>query len=239
MQLADIITAISNLLDEDGVRRPESTLTATVNDGYRIVSVITQACEHSTSYRASAGSLISTLPVDLYTPVSVYYEGSRLYPTRLPDLYELEPTWLTTASGTPLYYTTIGTLTESPQLWLYPPPSAAGTVRMTYASVPGPLAYNSDVPEFPREHHYTLVWWAYAWELLKERSALLANKSFQIYNKFLEDATALQQYVYRRTPDRDWMSPPLDAEAVRRKMVSIEQALVRQPGTIEQQVMQQ
>lgn len=239
MQLTNIIATVNDLLDEDGVRRPVATITDTVNDGYRLISVLTQACEHSVSYLSNTGSFVSPLPIDFYSAVSVYFNSTRLYPVRFPDLAELDPAWMTTAAGTPLYYTTVGALTPTPQLWLYPAPLAVGTVRLTYAAVPGPLLNGPDVPEFPREHHYTLVWWSYAWELLKERPAILANKAFQTLAKFLENVSALQQYVYRRTPDRDWVSPPIDAEAVRRKMFNLEQAIVKSASSIETQALTQ
>lgn len=266
MQLSDILAAANDLLDEDGVRRTTAALTDTVNLGYRTVAVVTQSCEATRSWRASSNSLVSPLPADFYTAVAVYYNGTRLYPVRMADLDDLNPNWLkcTTVTGayfdvgyfevgysadgtvssypyagTPLYYTTTGAMTGSPMLWLYPPPDTSGTIKMTYATVPNALVYEADTPAFPREHHYVLVWWAYAWELLKERGALLANKAYQTYARFVEDATALQQYVYRRTPDRDWVSPPLDMEAVRRKMVNLEQILQKVPAGTEAQAMRQ
>jgi hypothetical protein len=145
---------------------------------------------------------------------------------------------MSASTGTPLYYTTVGALTSNPQLWLYPAPTTVGTIRLTYAAVPGPLQNDADVPEFPRDHHYVLVWWTYAWELLKERGAILANKAYQTFIRFVEENASLQQYIYRRTPDRDWVSPPLDAEAVRRKMFNLEQALTKAPS-VEEQVLGQ
>ncbi len=94
---------------------------------------------------------------------------------------------------------------------------------------------DTDVPKIPQEYHYVLVQYAYAWELLKERGPLLANKAYREFTKFVTQVNELQSIVYRRAPDRDWQMIPWDLEAVRRKMFSIETPPVQAPKTSDTQ----
>lgn len=225
MQLGEMLTALGTLLDEDGIRRADATMTSSLNEGYRLIAVLTQACELTHTARLNASTYAYSLPVDFFTAVAVRVDGVRLYPTRLADLDEASPTWLTDATSAPTYYTTTGALSPLPQMWFYPRPTALSTLQMTYAAVPDPMVMDSDIPRLPSGHHYTVLWYAYGWELLKERGAYLANKAYQTFVRFADELNALQSYVYRRTPDRDWVTPPLDAEAVRRKLRNIEQIM--------------
>lgn len=228
MQLHELRSLLYRLLDEDGVRRPNSVLDATLNDGYRMAALISQACEITTSFNYNASQHFCPLPTDFFVPLRVTLDGTRLYPVRQGDLDLLDEGWLSAAVGDALYYFTVGALTPTPQLWAYPRPAATSRVQLTYAAMPKRLQMEGDIPRFPANHHYCIVLWGYAWELMKERGALFANKAYRVFMQFVQDVNELQKFIYRRTPDRDWQMHPWEAEAVRKKLMSLEQALTPQ-----------
>jgi hypothetical protein len=223
MQLSELRDLLLRLLDEDGVRRPDSVLNATLNDGYQMSSILSQGCEVTKTFTYNDSLHFAYLPADFFVPTSVYFDGSRVSPIRIGDLDFLESQWMETAPGDPLYYFTQGALLSSPQLWLYPRPAVQGRVKLTYSIMPQRLGEDADTPRLPAEHHYLLVLWSYTWELLKERGALLANKAFRVFMQYMDQLNSLQSYVYRRTPDRDWQMLPWDMEAMRRKLLNFEQ----------------
>ena len=222
MQLSELRNLLSRLLDEDGVRRPESVLNATLNDGYQMSSLLSQGCEVTKTFTYNQDYHFTYLPTDFFVPTSVYFNGARLSPIRMADLDFLSAQWMETDPGDPLYYFTQGALLTQPQIWAYPRPAATGRVKMTYSIVPQRLGEDADTPRLPAEHQYTVVLWSYAWELLKERGALLANKAFRVFMQYMDQLNQLQNYVYRRTPDRDWQMLPWDMEAFRRKFANFE-----------------
>lgn len=224
MQLSELRSLLTNLLDEDGVRRAPAVLNATLNDGYQVSSILSQGCEITKTFTFNDVNHFIYLPTDFYVPTSVYFDGVRLDPVRMADLDFLASQWMETVESTPLYYFTIGSLQAQPQLWVYPRSVALGRVKMTYSIMPQRLGADTDTPRLPGEHQYCIVLWAYAWELLKERGALMANKAFRIFNQYMEAVNTLQSYVYRRTPDRDYQMLPWDMEAMRKKLLNFEPA---------------
>jgi hypothetical protein len=236
MNLGELRILLTQFLDEDGIRRPDAQLDVSLNAGYRVVALVTQACERTKSFIYDGDSHFQFLTGDFFVPINVYFDGVRLFPQRIADFDLVSSTWINDDSSTPVYYTTLGALRQYPELWLYPRPTSSGTVKMTYAQVPDPMTLDSDTPLFPQEHHSVIAWWAYGWELLKERGYLLAGKTFQIMLRFIEEANRLQQYTYRRTPDRDWITTPWDIEAVKRKLLDFEQATQKRPSVEPQQL---
>ena len=222
MELGELRSLLTNLLDEDGVRRSDAVLNATLNDGYQISAILSQGCETTKTFTFNDENHFIYLPTDFYVPTSVYFDGERLSPIRMPDLDFLASQWIETVVSTPLYYFTVGSLQAQPQLWIYPRSLTIGRVRMTYSIMPQRLGIDTDTPRLPGEHQYCIVLWSYAWELLKERGALLANKAFRVFNQYMEHVNTLQSYVYRRTPDRDYQMLPWDMEAMRKKLLNFE-----------------
>lgn len=241
MQLSELRANLKRLLDDDGVYRPDAVLDNTINDGYQMTSVLSQACERTVSftYSINHGGHCAYLPADFFLPVGVYAGTTRMQPSRIADLNLLAADWFATAASTPLYYFTLGALGPTPTLWLYPRPSADVRVKLVYASVPDRLVNDASIPRIPQEHHYTLVQYSYAWELLKERGPLLANKAYREFIKFVEMLNQIQDTVYRRAPDRDWQMVPWDLEAARKKMLGFEMAKQQGPQTSELQDMSQ
>lgn len=226
MQLTELRATLKRLLDEDSVYRPDAVLDNSINDGYQLASALTQACERTTTftYRTATGGYCSFVPADFFLPVSVYAGTTRMEPIRITDLNMLTTSWLNDAASEPLYYWTLGALGPTPTIWLYPRPAADTRIRMTYASIPDRLTNDASIPRIPTEYHYIMVQYAYAWELLKERGALLANKAYREFNKFSAQVNDLRMIVYRRAPDRDWQMMPWDHEATKRKMFSADTA---------------
>lgn len=239
MQLSELRSVLVSLLDEDGVYRPDSVLNTSLNDAYQITSALTQACERTATftYSVANGGYCVTLPTDFFLPVGVYSSTTRLRPVRLGDLALLDSDWLDKEAGTPVYYFTLGALGPTPTMWLYRRPSADLRIKLVYASIPDRLANDASIPRIPQEHHYSLVQYAYAWELLKERGALLSNKAYREFLKYANQLNQIQMTVYRRAPDRDWQMPPWDITAVKKKMMTFEPAGVQVPTTSEPQDM--
>ena len=235
MQLDEMRTLLTRLLDEDGVRRPDSVMNTTLNDGYQMSSLLSQGCEVTKTFTYNQNLHFTYLSKDFFVPTSVYFDGVRLNPIRMADLDFLTTQWMETTPSEPVYYFTQGALLNQPQIWIYPRPAVNGRVKITHSIIPQRLATDSDVPQIPAEHHYTIVLWSYAWELLKERGALLANKAFRVFMQYMDQLNQLQTYVYRRTPDRDWQMLPWDMEAMRRKLLNFEQQMQAQqmPQTTE------
>ncbi len=50
MNFGEMRSLLTALLDEDGIRRPDTILNNALNDGYRVTALITQACEHTKSF---------------------------------------------------------------------------------------------------------------------------------------------------------------------------------------------
>ena len=224
MQLVDLRSTLKRMLDEDGVYRTDAVLNNSLNDGYQLASALSQGCERTVSftYSVQTGGYCAYLPTDFFLPIGVYAAGTRMEPVRIADLNIVTTSWLNDVASSPTYYWTLGALGFAPSLWLYPRPTADTRMRMTYAAIPGRLSNDANVPLIPQEYHYVLVQYAYAWELLKERGPLLANKAYREFIKFVTTVNELQAIVYRRAPDRDWQMIPWDLEAVRRKMFSVE-----------------
>lgn len=218
MDLKALRATVKRLLDEDGVRRSDAMLDDSINEGYHMVSLLTQGCELTASFYMDGSMYFRYIPRDAVVPISVSFDGTRLFPTRLSDWDGLSTTWMSDAASEPVYYACNNLLSSWPELWVYPRPETTGTLRLVYAAVPTKLVMEADIPRLPAEHHYCVIWWAYMWELLKERGAFFVNKAFQTVQKFIQETNALRQYVYLRTPDRDWLMPPLDAETITKKL---------------------
>lgn len=233
MQLIDLRELLTRLLDEDGVRRVDAVLDAALNDGYQMVALTTQGCEITKSFQYDIAQPCHFLWSNFFLPLAVYYNGVRLSPVRMVDIDQIETSWIDSVPGTPLYYFTLGGLTEFPSLWLHPKPDTAAVVRMVYAAIPDRMVNDMDIPRLPAEHQYTVVLWAYFWELLKERTGLLANKAFRVFGQFIEKTNDLRNYIYRRTPDRDWQTVPWDLKAVQQKIMAFEPQTVPQAGMSE------
>lgn len=230
MQRADLRDLLTQLLDEDGVRRSDDVLNAALNDGYQTVALTTQACEITKSFIYDAAKPCAFLWDNFFVPLAVYFNGSRLSPVRMVDIDQITFSWLDADPWTPLYYFTMGGLTTCPSLWVQPRPVTSGTVKMSYAAIPDRMVSDLDIPRLPAEHQYSIVLWAYTWELLKERTGLLANKAFRVFSQFIEKTNELRNYVYRRTPDRDWQTIPWDLRAVEQKMMAFEPQPVQPAG---------
>lgn len=230
MMLLELRSLLSRLLDEDGVRRPDSVLDVSLNDGYQVAALVSQGCELTKSFEYNADLPFTYLTSDFFLPISVYWGSTRLSPVRLGDLDQTTSNWIDAAASTPVYYFTVGAMTSHPELWLYPRPATQARVKLTYAAAPARLAHNTDIPRLPAEHHYPIVLWANYWELMKERGALLANKAFRVFLQFVQEINVLQQYVYRRTPDRDFQMMPWDGTAVQKKLANMEAAQQQQPA---------
>jgi len=234
MQLTELRSTLKRMLDEDGVYRPDNVLDNSLNDGYQLASALSQGCERTVSftYSVSTGGYCAYLPSDFFLPVGIYAEGQRMLPVRVADLYFLNVSWvdsIATAQLPPTYYWTLGALGATPSLWLYPRPVVDTRMRMTYSAIPERLVNDANVPKIPTEYHYILVQYAYAWELLKERGPLLANKAYREFVKFSQQVNDLQAIVYRRAPDREWQMVPWDIEAVRRKLFNVETPKQQEP----------
>ena len=239
MQIIELRSTLKRLLDEDGVHRPDAVLDNSLNDGYQFASALSQGCERTTSftYSVAIGGYCAYLPKDFFLPVGVYVDTVRMQPVRVADLNLLTTSWINAAATntSPIYYWTMGALGKTPSLWLYPRPPADVRIRLVYASIPERLVFDVNVPRIPTEYHYILVQYAYAWELLKERGPLLANKAYREFTKFSNQVNELQAIVYRRAPDRDWQMPPWDIEAVRRKMFATDAAQAKKDPTASDQ----
>lgn len=226
MQLDELRALVSRLLDEDGIFRTDSVLNTTINSCYQMTAILSQGVEITTNFTMGADELFHFMSTDFFVPVSIWMEGtSRLYPIRSADLDFLADDWMSAASGTPIYYFTFGSLTKQATVWVYPRPAVSTRFRLTYAAMPPKMMRDSDIPRFPGEHHYTIATLAYAWELLKERGWVYAGKALRTFQDYVRDLNLLQQTIYNRTPDRDWLMMPWDLEAVKRKLHSFEQPI--------------
>jgi len=230
MQLIDLRTLLTRLLDEDGIFRTTDVLNMTLNSSYQLVALLSQGVELTHSFTLGANELFRFMPDDFFVPISLWTGTTRLSPVRSADLDLLNIDWLSAASDTPVYYFMHGSLTPSATLWFYPRPTVSTRLRMTYAAMPNKMTADTDIPRLPAEHHYTIAKLAYAWELLKERGFVFAGKALRTFNDFVTDLNLLQQTVYKRTPDRDWLMMPWDAEAVRRKLFAFEQPIAAAAG---------
>lgn len=239
MNLSEARSLLTQLLDEDGIRRTDDVLDAIINDGYQLAAVMTQACERTTSFTYEAAKHFINAPQAMFVPVSVYNGTTRLEPVRIGDLDSVTEDWINAAAGTPTYYHVMGMLSTQPTIWLHPRPATTVRIRMAYAATPERLISDADILQLPNEHCYVVLHWAYAWELLKERGALFANKAFQVFSKFVQSLNTLQTYVYNRTPDRDWQLMPWDAAAVTKKLHAFQrETQAAQPGVEAQQLAQ-
>jgi len=219
MTLSELRQLVSTWLDEDGIRREASVLNDSLNEGYLMTCLATQAYEVTKTMPLRAQQLLYLLPSDFFLPVAVYVNDVRLYPVRMEELSQLYGDWfLSQATGMPVYYFTVGALTEQPQLWIYPQLAQPGSLTITFAGVPQRLASDTSVPRIPEEYHVALAYWAFAWELLKERGNDVIDKTTRIFRKFVELTQRLRDFIYRRTPDRDAQLMPWDLTVFEQKL---------------------
>jgi hypothetical protein len=233
MNLLEIRDNVKYLLDEDGVYRDNDILDATINEGYVVLAAVTQCIERTYSFEVHAGAHFAELNARTLAPVAIYVANERLYPTRIGSFNMLSSTWMTDAPDIPTHYALTNLMTSVPKMWLYPRPNVNMMIKISAAELPEhPLTKDIDVPLIPPEHRYALVVWALLWELFKERANIIANKVFRYATEFAERANDLRQYMYRRTPNRDWQTATLEAEAVRAKMHDVFRA--SQSGSMDQ-----
>jgi len=224
MTLSELRQLVTTWLDEDGIRRETSVLNDSLNEGYLMTCLTTQAYEVTKTMPLRAQQLLYLLPSDFFLPVAVYVNDVRLYPVRMEELSQLYGDWFfSQATGTPTYYFTVGALTEQPQLWIYPQLAQPGSLTITFAGVPQRLASDTSVPRIPEEYHIALAYWAFAWELLKERGNEVIDKTIRIFRKFVELTQRLRDFIYRRTPDRDAQLMPWDLTVFERKLRKFQQ----------------
>jgi hypothetical protein len=221
MQLSDLRSSLIYLLDEDGVYRTDDILNASLNEGYVVLGTLSNAIEHTYERMLSADTHFIELDPNVLSPIAVYANEERLYPCRIASFDMLSETWMEDASDTTTHYAITNLYTPQPKLWVYPRSSISIMLRLTVAEIPDALVHDSEIPRLPPDHHYAIVVWALMWELLKERTNILANKAFQHAIDFVERVEALRTFVYRRTPNRDWMMPSLDHMAIRNKLHDI------------------
>jgi len=219
MTLSELRQLVATWLDEDGIRREASVLNDSLNEGYLMTCLATQAYEVTKTMPLRAQQLLYLLPSGFFLPVAVYVNDVRLYPVRMEELSQLYGDWfLSQTTGTPTYYFTVGALTEQPQLWIYPQLAQPGSLTITFAGVPQRLASDTSVPRIPEEYHIALAYWAFAWELLKERGNDVIDKTTRIFRRFVELTQSLREFIYRRTPDRDAQLMPWDLTVFEQKL---------------------
>jgi len=197
-------------LDEDATAPQYYSATevdSALNMAERLFVLLTLCLKATGALPLTAGTahyrLFNTFPYFLL-PLRVRVAGgAALKPVRLEELDALNPRWQASA-GVPVRYAALG----FDFLSVYQQPAAGGTsLDITYARCPAPMVADAAAPSIPEAYHAALIDAAIPLLRLKEGGQEF-EKALPLFDRFLQDARKLAQYVtarnlaarYDRTP---------------------------------------
>ena len=172
---------------------PVAESVAALNEAQRLFCLLTLVLEKTAVWSMPAATaffhLLSVF-ADMIVPLRIMdATGAKIRPVRLDDLAALDSQWPAVA-GAPKRYARLG----ADLLAIYPQPTAATIIQVTYARSPATLAADTDVPEIPVEYHPELV--NYAINRLRQvEGAEQLARTMPLLNSYLDAAQACGAYV--------------------------------------------
>lgn len=182
--------------------------TAALNAAQRLFVLLTLCLESSGTLDLSTAtpfySLLTQFPGWLVPLRIRLSSGVKLRPARITDFAALDNAWSTTL-GSPTRYALLG----FDFLAAYPVPSSDLTAAVTFASCPAALALATDTPAIPAEYHPALIDGAIPLMRVKEGGQEL-QKTMTYWNRFLDDAQRLGDYVRARNQEQGYDHRPFE-----------------------------
>jgi hypothetical protein len=152
MTFLEIQNAVYRIMrDPNKTKFDLQTVKDRINEGEERYCVLTKYTEKKdTSYNTAIAQQEYVLPTDYGDIDAVFYNGNRLYETKME--YTVYPT---PNNGTPTSY-----YVRQTSVGLDPIPSAIGPLTIIYHNIGGSMVADADVPSVPKEDHYLLVSYA-------------------------------------------------------------------------------
>lgn len=212
MNRGEIRSAVISHLRENAttpVRWTSAEIDRYIDDGYREMAEITGAVVRTDTLTIRAESHFYTLPTDCLYPISIQDAGQDepIDPVHWLWIDGEDEIWIRTLRQRPEVYAAWGL----DEIIFWPAYNADGTVRMTQAIIPGPLASDSATPDLPQEYHGGLVEYAIFRCLLKDADGQQLGRAQRHRAYYMEFLGGLDFWTGRRHPNirRDMFSQVL------------------------------
>lgn len=190
MLVSQIVSNIQTTLEDAGVYVTDTVALATINDGYKLLSVLTWFDERRGTVSVSGTRNMVCMPVvsssEMLGPMYVANTstGNRVSPVRLEEFEIYTSEWEGQVSGSDvMYYTMLAPYGSSESmLWCVPIPTS-GSIGLTVIGPCVPVSLGAtDTPRLPEEYqdllYYYGVFAGYVAEPGRAEDAALAYKMF-------------------------------------------------------------
>jgi hypothetical protein len=218
MNLLTMFGIVSQRLNE-GASGPifytKLEIIAALNEANRLFSLLTLGLETTQPWTVPAASpstqttFVRMLTVfqDWIAPLRITTTaGAKVRPSRMEDLCSLDAQWFT-SRGAPKRYCALGV----DLVGIYPQPTVATVLQVTYARAPLALVNDADIPEIPAEYHPELADYA-VYRCRQGEGAQEFAKTLPLLNSFLNGATRYGNYVRSRNLGSRYDKVPLELE---------------------------
>jgi hypothetical protein len=225
MNLATMYGLVSQRLNEGQtgfVSYPKAEIIAAVNEAQRFFCLLTLGLEITQTWTVpgfapgAQNTIFRMLTVfpDWICPLRITTTaGAKVRPARLEDLAALDSQWMMSL-GAPKRYASRGVDLVA----LYPQPSAATPLAVTYARAPVLVVNDGDVPELPDEYHPRLVDYG-IYRLRQGEGAQEFEAALALFGSFLDGATHYGNYVRSRNLGSRYDTVPIELDKFDRSQV--------------------
>ncbi len=189
-----IIESLREADDPVGVTTAE--LNEYIDDGYEEMAELTGAVVRDAVVACPLGEHIVALPADCLYPIAIR-DTATGYPIDLKHwtfIGKLNNTWIRVSRIRP-WYAAAWSLTH---LLLFPAYDIAGSITITQASVPDPLANDGAIPDLPPQHHRGLVHYGHHRALLKDADGPRFGRSLRQRRYYFESMGDLDDWSTKR-----------------------------------------
>lgn len=198
MTLGDLTARVYQRLNEvssaAGYYSP-AEVTAAINEGQRFFCLLTLCLEATANFTLAANTsfyhMLTTFP-DWLVPLRVYCGVDDVRPSSLSLLSAYAPNWMA-VTGSPERYVAKGLDFFA----IYPTPTSATALSITYARAPQTLTNGSDAPEIPEAYHSALADYG-VYRLRIKEGGQESAKVMAYWQRFLADAKQEGDYVRAR-----------------------------------------
>ena len=198
MNRGEIRSRIIEALREEETPVEVSTdeLNEYIDDGYEEVAELTGAVVTDTVVSCPAKEHFIPLPANCLYPLAII-DTSSSRPIDLKHwtfIDRRDRVWIRSFRQRP-YYAAAWSLTH---LLVYPAYENAGSLTLTHAVIPGPLANDASVPDIPEQYHRGLQHYGHHRVLLKDADERRFGRSLRQRRYYLESLSDLSDWSGKR-----------------------------------------
>jgi len=219
MQLSVIRDNIKQSLFEDGIHRDDTFINLAINEGYKLVALLTLFDERRKSLNVDGSRNFNTLPTDsgAYCIAPLYvansHTGARISPAALDEFEFYASAWegQVDTSGNALYYMSMSQFHEALHTLVLCPIQNIGRTQITLigAYIPVSMSSDTDDPRLPEEFQDVLFYYARFYAMVGEIGR--ADDALVEYKLFIQRLNALIVDIRARFPSgRDYEPWPVE-----------------------------